>query len=93
MIIKSNYEFTMPVHTVSEANGREYWAIKAKRVKNQRQCAYIATIAALKNKNGINKNKVSKIVITLTRIGKRNLDGDNLQSSMKAIRDGIADAI
>jgi len=33
-------------------------------------------------------------VITLTRIAPRRLDpGDNLNSSMKAVRDGIADAL
>lgn len=29
--------------------------------------------------------------VTLTRIAPRDLDGDNLQSSLKAIRDGVAD--
>ena len=33
------------------------------------------------------------LVVTLTRIGARKLDSDNLARSMKAVRDGIADAL
>lgn len=33
------------------------------------------------------------LTITLTRIAPRKLDGDNLQRSLKAIRDGVADVL
>lgn len=31
--------------------------------------------------------------VKLTRIGRKEMDGDNLQGALKAVRDGIADAI
>lgn len=33
------------------------------------------------------------VLVTLTRIGPRTLDGDNLQGACKAVRDGVADAL
>lgn len=34
-------ECLLPVATVSEANRRDHWAVKAKRVKAQRHTAYV----------------------------------------------------
>lgn len=34
-----------------------------------------------------------RVVVTLTRLGPRKLDSDNLAGSFKAIRDGVADAL
>lgn len=84
-----SYEKTLPIHTVSEANIKEHWAAKAARVKSQRETACWAVrsmMPSCKIPDGL------KIRVRLLRIGKRKLDGDNLQSSFKAIRDGIADA-
>jgi hypothetical protein len=35
----------------------------------------------------------ARLTITLTRIGVRNLDADNLANSFKHVQDGIADAL
>ena len=76
------------VRTESEANLREHWAKRHRRSKAQREEAYyrflhLKPVAAT----------FPKISVTLTRVAPRKLDSDNLTRSMKAIRDGIADAL
>lgn len=71
----------LPVATVSEANGRDHWAVKGKRAKRQRLAAKLlcprATLPA---------------TVRLTRLSRGRLDDDNLRGALKAVRDGIADA-
>lgn len=74
-------EYTLPIRLISTANAREHWAIKAKRAKLHRA----ATIVI--------KKHPLPCVVELIRVGKRKLDGDNLQNSAKALRDGIADRL
>lgn len=85
--------YVIPCPVPSAANLREHWAAKARRVKWQRQVARLITLdsagvrcagAAVRKNGG---------TITLARISPRKLDSDNLASSLKAIRDGIAEAI
>jgi hypothetical protein len=79
--------FEIPVRTVSEANGREYWRRKAERTAKYRQAAmWVARSHGVRRPTG-------GATITLTRIAPRRLDDDNLRSALKAIRDGIADAM
>ena len=78
-------EVDIPIRTVSEANGREHWAVKAKRVKLHRNTAHRVAAMALKGE------KPLPCVVTLTRVSPRELDDDNLRSALKATRDGIAD--
>ncbi len=80
-------EVHLPIRTVSEANVREHWAVKAKRAKSQRAAAFLMLKRYRRSMNG------KSLVVTLTRIGARKLDSDNLARSFKAIRDGIADAL
>ncbi len=71
----------LPVQTVSEANGRDHWRVKAKRVKSQRFAARAMTpVMSL------------PVVVKLTRLSRSRLDDDNLRGALKAVRDGIADA-
>lgn len=80
--------FSILVKTVSEANRRDHWAVKAKRVKGQREAARLLT------GNAVNHKKLlMPLRIRLTRVGPRLLDDDNLESALKACRDGIADAL
>ena len=72
----------LPVKTVSEANQREHWAPKAKRAKTHRR-----TAAALCPRATL------PAVVTLTRYSAGTLDDDNLRGALKAVRDGIADAL
>lgn len=79
----------LPIRTRSESNMREHWACKANRAKEQRGFARIAVQAELTRL----PRCVEGYTIHLTRLGRRWLDSDNLATSFKAIRDGIADAL
>jgi hypothetical protein len=81
--------FSVPVRTVSEANIREHWAVRARRAKRQRGMARLATARAIADA----LNQIDGAEIHLVRIGARALDTDNLARALKAVRDGIADAI
>ena len=78
--------FTVPIRTYSEANRREHWAAKARRVKQQR------TAVALFWPKLADKLKpvIFGLTITLVRIAPRKLDDDNLVRSLKAVRDQVA---
>jgi len=81
---------TLPIRTESEANLREHWAKKSRRAKGQREIARMILgqpqYAALRKHTG-------RFEITITRIGARSLDPDNLANSSKHVQDGIADAL
>lgn len=74
----------IPMHTVSEANRRDHWRIKAKRVTAQRYSVAWAWAAA---RWPCGKPRV----VTLTRLAPRELDDDNLTGSFKAVRDQVAE--
>lgn len=78
---------TLPIRTASEANGREHWRAKAKRVQQQRWVAGASVRTAIR---GFEWHL--PLVVLLTRVSQRSLDTDNLASALKAVRDGIADA-
>ena len=73
---------TLPIHTVSEANRRDHWRVRAKRARLHRK-----TAAALVPRFAL------PCVVSLVRVGVRALDSDNLQGAMKAVRDGVADRL
>lgn len=82
----------VPIKTVSEANVRQHWAVRAKRVKSQRA----STMLALRCSRVEPKDEAdgfSRCKVLLVRVGKRRLDSDNLQGSLKAIRDAVAEWI
>ena len=84
-------QVSIPMRTWSEANLRGHWAKRARRVRKQRQAARLLVRAAC---NRADTSLLSgQITITLTRIAPRRLDSDNLSSSLKAVRDGVADAV
>ena len=74
----------IPLKLVSVANLREHWAKRASRAKQHRLLAWA-------NLRGHSAPRVGKVAVTLTRIAPRPLDSDNLSSSFKATRDGVAD--
>lgn len=77
----------LPIKTVSTLNQREHWRARYRRSKSQREAARALSRCAAAAA-GI------PCVVTLTRIAPSNgLDGDNLQGALKAVRDGVADAI
>lgn len=81
-------EVLLPVRTWSEANQRGHWGKRARRAKKQREAARLLVRAAR-----CALPKSGTVAITLTRIGPRVLDSDNLASALKAVRDGVADAL
>lgn len=74
----------VPVKLTSEANSRDGWRAKSRRAKAQRAAAKAAMGPDI-------KGPPPPYVITITRIGPRKLDSDNLAGSAKAVRDGVAD--
>lgn len=80
----------LPLKTVSALNMREHWAIKARRTKHHRSMSKRKMKDYLREAGNVD---FAGSVITLTRYGKRKLDDDNLRGALKAVRDGIADAI
>jgi hypothetical protein len=78
-------DFTVPIRTVSEMNSRDHWTVRQKRKKAQQEEMLVALY------NNLKSHRITQpIAITLTRMGPRRLDGDNLQSSLKFCRDAIA---
>lgn len=88
LINQSVVVMLLTVHTVSEANSRDHWAKKAKRVAAQRRFSHWCLEAHILRGGLV---LPFPLIVTLTRIAPRELDGDNLQSALKATRDGIAD--
>jgi len=88
-----NEHFVMPIRVASELNkaGHEHWAKTANRRKQHRFMGKVMTDALIAPKwSG------QSITVTFTRLmgkGERKFDDDNLASSMKAIRDGVADGL
>lgn len=64
-------------------NARGHWAPRAARAKRHRQTTHWALLTSVK--------PALPCTVILTRIAPRELDGDNLQASLKATRDGVAD--
>lgn len=68
----------LPLRIESVANLREHWSKRARRAKAHKLAALAVPVHPL------------PCVVTLIRVGPRQLDGDNLQGGFKALRDGIA---
>ncbi len=72
------------IKVISEANSHTHWRLRQKRAKDQRSAAKRALGPDI-------KGPPPPYVITLTRIGPRTLDDDNLAGAFKHVRDGVAD--
>ena len=84
----------VPVRVVSEANRRDHWTVKARRAKEQRFEVGVVLRAALRKGWGRHRAGADEeIGVWLTRRAPRRLDGDNNQRALKAVRDGVADAL
>jgi hypothetical protein len=80
-------EVRMNMKIVSVANLRMHWAVKAKLVRDHRTRTRMSLNAAAQS-SGL---EMLPVTVVLTRVAPRRLDGDNLQSGFKAVRDGVAD--
>ena len=86
---------TLPIKTVSEANSHTHWRVRAKRAKAQRAAAKLSCAAPFAREGFVTEVfGMPLLAITMTRISpSAGLDSDNLPSSMKHLRDGVADAL
>jgi len=81
----SNTDFMLPIRTVSEMNDRGHWGARVRRKHLQQ-----AEVAAAMQNNLKGRKVQLPCVVKLTRVGVRRMDGDNAQSSLKFVRDAIA---
>lgn len=77
--------FEAPVRIESEMNARCHWSVRRRRFDDQK-----ALVAYSWPKPRYRDYGDGPLTITLTRIGPRRLDSDNLASGFKAVRDEIA---
>jgi hypothetical protein len=76
-------ELRIPISATTTQNSRMHWSQRARRVEAEHNAVIYAWSKA--------RPKIEPTTrITLTRFGPRELDGDNLQGSLKGIRDAIA---
>ena len=80
-------DLTLPLKTVAGLNAREHHLTRASRVRKERAVAANALSERLARRSGI------PCTVTLTRVSPGTLDDDNLQGALKAVRDGVADAL
>lgn len=82
----------IPLRLPSLANQRLHWAVKAKQTKAQRDALQWAWRAEIVRMRARGDRTVTHFpcVVTLTRVGPRELDDDNIRPAFKAIRDEIA---
>jgi hypothetical protein len=78
---------TIPLKVESTANKREHWGARAARAARERKAALLLV------KPELRKLGRPRLAVHLTRIAPRELDDDNLRSSLKAVRDGVAAAL
>lgn len=71
-------EYRLPIRLVSEMNMRDHWGRRNRRAKGHKKAALIIGKHAL------------PCTVTITRVGPRMMDDDNLVMSAKFLRDGIA---
>ena len=75
--------YTVPIRLVSVANTRECWQAKAGRAQAHRRAGFLMTP----------KDVALPAIVTITRIGPKRMDDDNVVSACKALRDSIAQRI
>ena len=77
---------TLPLQTKNPTNNRQHWRVVWKRSKGERGTACMLVRAKL---NGT----ALPACVRHTRISAGTLDDDNLRGALKAVRDGVADAL
>ncbi len=84
--MQKRYEWHLDIKTISEANSSEHWSAKHKRHRLQKKKIMWHWL--------IEKPEMKlPCKIKLSRVAPRLLDDDNLLSSMKFLRDALADRI
>lgn len=89
---RPHLEFDLPLMTKNEGNAHGHWRSRHKRSAPARAAAMLATQASLRRLGY--QAGLWQVVAVLTRVAPRALDeGDNLGSALKAVRDGVSDAL
>jgi hypothetical protein len=83
---------TNPLNASRIGNSRLAAIIKTQERARQRQTTKLLVQAAMQ-RIGVSRAQMVPAVVTLTRVSAGRLDGDGLQASFKAIRDGVADSL
>ena len=85
----------LPIRTYSELNQRGHWTKRARRFGEQRFIAKTLAREAFGYYPLSHKvpGALSKWAVKLVRVSPGTLDDDNLRGALKAVRDGIADAL
>jgi hypothetical protein len=92
-------DVTFPMRTVSEANRRGHWSKHSGRTKGQREAAGLVVQAESQKLYQRRSSTLMSVgaqwpmKVTLARLAPRDLDDDNLRGALKAVRDGVADAL
>lgn len=82
---RGSVEFAIPVRATFTLNSREHWASRARKRKAERTAVALA-MRVRRARFDVDAG----VVVTLTRVGPRKLDDDNVQGALKAIRDEVA---
>ena len=77
----------LPIRTVSESNQHTHWRARSHRAKAQRSSAFYGLLSTW----GRCLYRTRPCIVTLTRVAPRDLDQGNLEASLKAVQDGVAD--
>ena len=80
---------TLPVVVVSEMNRRDHWAVVRRRTTGHKDSVFAAFLEYAFPK----WIQTARFAVTLTRIGGKHMDRDNLAGSFKGVQDGVALAL
>jgi hypothetical protein len=85
-------EIPMALPSVANGNKGGHWAVRARRTKAQRNAVLLAmkTAGGGINPLAVEQTHGARLAVTLTRVGPRALDDDNLAYAFKACRDSVA---
>ena len=79
-------EVWLPLIVKSKLNQRQHWGVRMRTARVERRAAIMAILALGATFDG-------PLRVTLTKVGGRRMDDDNLAGAFKNVRDGIADGI
>jgi hypothetical protein len=87
-------EFVIPgLRLKGGLNAREHWRARASRAAKEKSAATLFMREVWPKPNGFDLEILLPLAITITRVGPRKLDDDNLAGSAKHVRDAIARVI
>lgn len=84
-------EITIAMRLPSAANLREHWAVRATRERKQREWTRLALAGRPAREWRRAHLPATGLKATLTRVGERRLDSDNVARAFKSIRDQVAE--